>query len=320
MKTRVKNLLMCNRNKKTGRKYSLLLFVWIICIYTVNAQPFHEQGFLTASSNFNRQRFTVAVASEAAIGALTTFGLQYLWYRKYNHSRFHFFNDNDEWLQMDKLGHATTAYNICAIQYNVMRWAGVKKVASLWTGVGTALAFMSMIEISDGFSSNWGFSPGDMLANSSGIGLFSVQQYTWQQQKIFLQYSYHSTLFPNYNPGELGSDLPERMLKDYNGQSYWLSFSVSSFLKTSRFPNWVNADIGYGATGMTAAVTNPSEINGQKIPSFDRERKLFFSISPTFTANNNITYPSWINVFKVPAPALEYNLSERKMKVDALYY
>ncbi|HVZ96665.1 MAG TPA: DUF2279 domain-containing protein, partial [Chitinophagaceae bacterium] len=217
-------------------------------------------------------------------------------------------------------GHATTAYNIAAFQYNVMRWAGVNKTASLWTGIGTAFAFMSMIEISDGFSQKWGFSPGDMLANVSGITLFGVQQAIWGRQKILLQYSYHETIFAKYNPGELGSNLPERMLKDYNGQSYWMSFNLSSFFKNAAIPKWITADIGYGATGMTGAVANPAEVNGKPVPSFSRDRKLFFAIGGAFTANKNTSYPSWINIFKIPAPALEYNLTEGKMKADILYY
>ncbi len=35
------------------------------------------------------------------------------------------------------------------------------------------------------------------------------------------------------------------MLKDYNGQTYWLSFNVASFLPTnSGFPYWLNMSLG----------------------------------------------------------------------------
>ncbi len=300
----------------------LLLCIMMLAttMSTASAQSLHAQGFLPASPAFDRQRFTIALVSETGVTALTTLGLQYLWYKKFPHSRFHFFNDNKEWLNMDKAGHATTAYNIAAFQYNVMRWAGVNKTASLWTGIGTAFAFMSMIEISDGFSQKWGFSPGDMSANASGITIFGVQQVLWGQQKILLQYSYHSTLFAKYNPAELGSNLPERMLKDYNGQSYWMSFNISSFFRRAKIPKWVAVDFGYGATGMTGAVTNPMEVDGKVIPSFSRDRKLFFAIGGAFSANQNISYPSWINIFKIPTPALEYNISENKWKPYATYY
>lgn len=279
-----------------------------------------EQGLLPASQNFNRHRFTIVIISEATVSTLVTVGLQFLWYKKFPKSHFHFFNDNDEWLNMDKVGHATTAYNIAAFQYNMMRWTGINKTSSLWIGLGTALAYMSMIEISDGFSSQWGFSPGDMIANISGITIFGVQQAVWHQQRIMMQYSYHPSIFAKYNPGELGSNLPERMLKDYNGQSYWLAFNLASFMGKTNFPKWINADIGYGASGMTGAVTNPSVVNGKTIPSFTRERKLFFGFTGAFTAYHTTPFPSWFNIFKVPSPVLQWNLTEKKISFDPIYY
>jgi len=297
----------------------IFIFCTIACFPTAG-QRIDEQGFLATSANFNRQRFSTVVISEAGVGALVTIGLQYLWYKKFPRSRFHLFNDNDEWLQMDKVGHATTAYNVAALQYNLMRWSGVRKTPSLWIGLGTALAYMSMIEISDGFSAQWGFSPGDMAANLTGVAMFGLQQSLWHQQRILMQFSYHNTLFAKYNPGELGSNLPERMLKDYNGQTYWLSFNVSSFLGKTNFPKWITADFGYGASGMTGAVTNPSKVNGKDIPRFDRERKLFFGFSGAFTANKSLPYASWLNVFKVPAPVVEWNITGNKVVFKPFYF
>ena len=320
MKTRRMKLLLNHYKGKIIIAGLLFAMMLASAANTASAQVLHEQGFLPAAPAFDRERFNIVIISEAGAATLATIGLQYLWYKKFPHSHFHFFNDNNEWLNMDKVGHAATAYNIAAFQYNMMRWTGVNKTTSLWVGIGTALAYMSMIEISDGFSKEWGFSPGDMISNVSGIAFFGVQQAVWKQQRILLQYSYHGTIFPQYNPGMLGRNLPERMLKDYNGQSYWLSFNVSSFFKKANIPKWITADFGYGAGGMTGAVTNPREVNGKAIPSFSRERKLFFSVGGAFTANKNISYPSWINIFKVPTPALEYNLTESKVKLHALYY
>ncbi len=284
------------------------------------AQNVNGQGFLTASSNFNKRRFSVVVISEAGVGSLITVGLQYLWYKKFPRSHFHFFNDNDEWLNMDKAGHATTAYNIASLQYNMMRWSGVNKTSSLWIGVGTALAYMSMIEISDGFSAQWGFSPGDMVANVAGTALFATQQETWGQQRISMQFSFHKSIYAKYNPGELGNNFLQRMIKDYNGQTYWLSFNLSSFMGKTNFPKWIMTDVGYGASGMTGAVTNPSVVDGKPVPAFARQRKLFVAVSGAFTANHSIPYPSWINIFKIPSPLIEWNITNRKVAFRQFYY
>lgn len=305
--------------KKLIRNLQVLLFV-SICSFNSTAQIKNEQGLLNASQHFNNRRFSTVVISEAALGTIATIGLQYLWYKSFPRSRFHFFNDNDEWLNMDKVGHATTAYNIAAVQYNLMRWSGVNKNSSLWIAGGTALAYMSMIEISDGFSKEWGFSPGDMIANITGTAIFAAQQAVWNQQRVQMQFSFHHSIYAKYNPGELGTNLPQRLLKDYNGQSYWLSLNISSFLGHTNFPKWINANVGYGAEGMTGAVTNPSIVNSKPVPPFERQRKLFFSVTGAFTTKNNIPYPSWINVFKVPSPAIEWKLKDNKIKFRPLYF
>ena len=260
------------------------------------------------------------VITEAATGVAISAGLYFLWYRKHPRSHFHFFNDNDEWLNMDKAGHATTAYNVAALQYNMMRWSGVNKTSSLWIGVGTALAYMSMIEISDGFSAQWGFSPGDMVANIAGTALFATQQETWGQQRILMQFSFHKSIYAKYNPGELGANFLQRMIKDYNGQSYWLSFNLASFMGKTNFPKWIMADVGYGASGMTGAVTNPSVVDGKAIPAFARQRKLFVGVSGAFTANHSVPFPSWVNIFKVPSPVLEWNITNSKVSFRPFYY
>ena len=132
--------------------------------------------FLPPSTTYRPDRLKTVVISEVATGVAISAGLYFLWYRKHPRSHFHFFNDNNEWLQMDKIGHATTAYNIGAIQYDLMRWCGVDNNQSIAIGGLTAIGYMSIVEIFDGFSSKWGFSTGDMLANIFGAALFSAQQ------------------------------------------------------------------------------------------------------------------------------------------------
>lgn len=297
----------------------IAFFSLLILSENIFAQKISEQGFLPASENFNHSRFNTVIISEAAVGTIVTIGLQYLWYKKYPKSRFHFFDDNDEWLQMDKMGHATTAYNISAIQYNLMRWSGVNRGTSEWIGGATGLAYLMLIEIMDGFSAQWGFSKGDMAADIFGSAFFTAQQALWKEQKIQMRFSFHESIFAKYNPGELGANFPQRLIKDYNAQSYWFSFNIHSFLnKRNNFPRWINADFGYGADGMTGAVTNPKEVNGNPIPTFDRNRKFFFGMDGAFTKPGTIPFPSWINIFRIPTPVIK--LKEHKIKFRPFYF
>jgi hypothetical protein len=110
------------------------------------------------------------------------------------------------------------------------------------------LGYLSIIEVLDGFSSKWGFSPGDMIANIAGTALFAAQQRGWNEQRIAMKFSYHGTIYPKYYPDELGKNWISRIIKDYNGQTYWLSLNLKSLMSSkSEFPGWLNASVGYGA-------------------------------------------------------------------------
>jgi hypothetical protein len=301
------------------KKYCLLLITLSLCL-SLSAQEFFK-----ASTQYNPGRVNGVIIAESAIGTVVTIGLNYLWYKKFAHSKFHYFNDNNEWLNVDKVGHATTAYNIAAIQNDLMRWGGIRSGTAALIGTLTGLGFMSMIEIMDGHSEKWGFSKGDMLANIAGCVLFEGQQLLWHEQRISLKYSYHATIFPQYYPAELGSNGPQRMLKDYNGQSYWLSFNIASFLpSSSHFPQWLNLSAGYGAEGMIGAVKNPKEVDGHPIPEFKRYRQFYLSFDTDLYRIDGLSplASSLLEInrtIKTPAPALEWN-SVEGLKFHPFYY
>jgi hypothetical protein len=300
-------------------------FFSLLLISFLTETTFAQRDFFEPSIKYNSSRGTGIIISESVLATAVTFGLNYLWYKKFPHSKFHLFNDDNEWLNMDKVGHATTAYNIATIQSDFFRWAGVKPAPAAAIGSLTALSFMTMIEILDGHSAKWGFSIGDMMANLSGCLLFQGQQWMWNQQRTSLKFSYHYTMFAKYYPQELGSNWSERIIKDYNGQTYWLSINIASFLPAkANFPNWLNASFGYGAEGMIGAVKNPSEINEQKIPDFKRYRQFYFSFDTDLYRIDDVSYfgktlLKFNHIFKTVSPTLEWN-NEEGVKWHWLYY
>src|SRR3979490_1446479 len=99
------------------KKYCLSLPALCILLSTVSAQEFFKP-----SAQYNPGRVNGPIIVESAIGTVITIGLNYLWYKKFPHSKFHYFNDNAEWLNVDKVGHAATAYNISYFQNNLLPW------------------------------------------------------------------------------------------------------------------------------------------------------------------------------------------------------
>lgn len=261
-----------------------------------------------------RKNLGILIGSEAALYAGTMSGLYFLWYADYPQSSFHFYNDNGEWLQMDKIGHSFSSYYVGMLGYEALRLAGWDDKRSTIYGSPVGFLFLTTVEIFDGLSNGWGFSWGDIAANALGTGLFMGQQALWHEQRISMKYSYHNTKFPQYRPDLLGSNLPERMLKDYNGQTIWLSFNIKSLLlnNNSNFPSWLNISLGYSAYGMTGAFVNTNQYNGHEIPEFTRTRQFILSPDIDLTripVNNKFlkTTLKVLSFIKIPMPAIMYD-------------
>ena len=261
-----------------------------------------------------KRNVKIVIGTELALYAVSMTGLYFAWYADYPQSNFHFYNDNGEWMQMDKIGHGVTSYLVGSFGYEMLRDAGLDEKRSIWLGGTLGLAFLTTVEVFDGFSSEWGFSWGDMAANTLGAGLFIGQQFLWHEQRITLKYSFHTTEFAAYRPDVLGSNFLQQTIKDYNGQTYWASFNFKSLFlnKESKFPTWLNFAFGYGATGMTGGYENALEHNGKPIPYYDRKRQFYFSLDVDFTkipTNNKVLKYTFkvLNIFKLPFPTLEYN-------------
>lgn len=263
-----------------------------------------------------RRNVRIVICTEAGLYAASMTGLYFAWYADYPQSAFHFYNDNGEWMQMDKFGHGVTSYIVGTGGYEFLRAAGLDEKRSIWYGGTIGLVFLTTVEVFDGLSSGWGFSWGDMAANTLGSAMFIGQQFLWHEQRITLKYSFHTTEFADYRPDLLGSNLLQQTIKDYNGQTYWASFNIKSLLlnKESNFPAWLNLAFGYGATGMTGGFENALQHNGKPIPSYERKRQFFLSLDVDFTRiptnNKFLKYTlKVLNIFKLPLPTLEYNTS-----------
>ena len=284
----------------------------------------------TAAIDLRKQRWVAAgMAAGITTGVVI---LSKYWYQQYPSESFHFFNDNTEWLQMDKAGHVFTAYTAANWSRSLWKSTGMKPRQAALAGAVSSLAFLSTIEVLDGFSSEWGFSAGDMLANVLGAGLLLGQEWGWKQQRISIKFSYQPV---NYAPPGLqgradalfGSRSMEKMLKDYNGQTYWACFNLASFFPKSRLPKWLNLSLGYGTGGMLGGTENQQkDINGNIIfnrMDIPRVRKGFLSIDVDLTTIP--TRKKWlknvllvVNSIKIPAPALEW--SEGKLQAHWLKF
>ena len=296
-----------------------ICIVFFVTISTVAQSKF--ESFLTPSDTLNLPRRNAIIISESSTMGLSLLGLNQLWYADYPRSKFHTLNDADEWLQMDKVGHVFSSYQIGRAGANILNWSGVSKKNQLVYGSTLGFTFLTAVEVFDGFSEEWGFSWSDMAANAAGTGLYVGQELLWEEQRITLKYSFHQTKYAPQRPDKLGEGFIEEMLKDYNGQTYWLSANVHSFFKESQIPKWLNVAIGYGADGM---LTGKSETVNNLIISHQRKRQFYLSLDVDLSRIETKSHVSKtifevFNVIKVPFPTLE--LDDRGvLKVHPVYF
>ncbi|WP_406028341.1 DUF2279 domain-containing protein [Winogradskyella sp.] len=276
-------------------------------------------SFLKPSDSLNLTRRNIVVITETALATATLVGLNQLWYADYPRSKFQTLDDSGEWLQMDKMGHVFSSYQLGRLGANALSWAGVSKKNQLIYGSTLGLGFLTAVEVLDGFSEEWGFSWTDMAANAAGTGLHVGQELLWDEQRILLKYSFQRTQFAQQRPNILGSGLSEEFLKDYNGQTYWLSANINSFLKTETIPNWLNIAFGYGADGMLTG--NPNDLS---VLNQNRTRQYYLSLDVDLTrikTNSHVLKSIFdvLNVIKLPFPAIEIN-SNGRIKGHYIYF
>lgn len=283
------------------------------------------------TDDFNKTRFYTALGVGSAIYASGTYFLVQNWYKDYGFSKFHTFDDFGEWQHMDKIGHIYTAYNQSSVMYSGARWTGMKKNNAVWFGVGMGMFLQTTVEVLDGFSPKWGFSLTDMCANILGAGMFYTEQRLWDDQKIKFKVSSWKFSYPNENITSndgtasstlskranslFGKTFPERYLKDYNAQIYWLSFNLNSLTKNSEIPQWLNVSIGYGAQNMFGGFSNTWDETGKSFTVGDNySRYKQFYLSPDIDFSKIKTQSQFLkgflkalNLFKLPMPGIEVN-------------
>lgn len=269
--------------------------------------------------DFNkRKRLVGGVTAGAYAGAFAV--LSTVWYQQYDRTGFHTFDDAGEWLQMDKLGHAWFTYYLNGLSTGAWGWAGLPEQQAVLAGSITTMGFVTIIELLDAYSAKWGWSWADVGANVFGTSLFALQQLHWKEQRIRYKFSVHFKEYPTdlkqRSDDIFGATVAQKLLKDYNAQTYWLSTSLRSFFPRSGLPAWLNVSAGYSAEGMLGGFENIGfDDEGKRTfyrPDIRRYRQWYLApdidLSKIRTKSKVLrTVFTVFSSFKFPAPTLEFS-------------
>lgn len=295
---------------------TLLIFLFSVILL----QSTKAEDSLSSTKKPNKRLIVLGTSVNVAyIGSMVA--LSEIWYKDSPKSNFHFFNDNHEWLQMDKLGHFTASFHESVFGVKALEWAGVPHKKAVLIGSLAGFVYQTPIEYFDGRSAEYGASVGDIIANTTGSALCLGQYLLWDEIRIQPKFSFHRTsLAAQRTDNILGKGLSEELLKDYNGQTYWLSANIYSFLKnkeTTKFPKWLNLAFGYGGHNMLYASTKQNKAEG-----ITPYRQYYLSMDIDFSKVKTkkwvkvLLYP--LNIIHIPLPALEY--SENKLRFHPVYF
>jgi hypothetical protein len=283
-----------------------------------------QTAFFSDSDTLLKKRITPVAIGTAAVWTSGVIALHSVWYSQYPKTDFHFYDDSKNWLQMDKMGHVYSNYQLSRYSGQLFKWTGLSPKKSMLIGTAVGFGFQTTLELFDGYSKNWGFSWSDVAANAIGAGFYLSQEWMWQEQRIHLKFSYHNSQYAAIRPSVLGANLSEKILKDYNGQTYWISFHPVLLRENSAIPKWINLSVGYSVDAKLVGDQDTYvhwTTNGPI--TYQAQRQLIFSLDVDLSKLP--VKRSWLktilkqlNSLKVPFPALL--LQNGKLSTKALYF
>jgi hypothetical protein len=160
----------------------------------------------------------------------------------------------------DKLGHAFFAYVGTRLLTRGFEFIGNEPQPALNYGFWTSLGLMTAVEVVDGYSKRYRFSPQDAVMNVVGAGAgYLLERHPDLDRLLDLRLHYKPSADSGFDPGG-----------DYSGQTYLLAIKASGIaaLRTHEPLRYLELAIGYGSRGYE----NP-------FPPFEHKRNLYFGVA-----------------------------------------
>lgn len=281
-------------------------------IFKINhLEPVQTIKFNPPKQKINYIKLGLITTGAAASVAVLHHYQSKAWWQATRRDHFHFQNDWEYALWIDKLGHWWGATAIQHIFSSSLSWANFSDESSVILGSLLALTYQLYVETYDGYAQNWGFSPGDALFDFGGAIYPLIQYYYPTLKNINLKLSYYpSKRLLKKNPNDTLYQ-NKFVIDDYEGQSFYLSFKINNMLPESLekyWPDFLCIAVGYQIrnwNGYASADKNffiALDYDLEKIPLYGN---FWQFLKRTF------------NLFHLPAPAIK--ISNKKISFTIAY-
>ena len=152
------------------------------------------------------------------------------------------FGRGTEFHGIDKLGHVYFTYLATRTLAPLFEWIGNPPGSARRLAALTAWGAMSAMEVGDGFSRRYSFSPEDFAANTLGAVLgYAMLSNPALDEVVDLRFSYRPTPLSRWDPPG-----------DYGGQRFHLVLKASGVEALRDVPvlGYLELNLGYGAPGV----------------------------------------------------------------------
>lgn len=157
----------------------------------------------------------------------------------------------------DKLGHMFSNYASVRLLTPLLTATGNSREEAIRLAGWTTIGIFTAIEVVDGYSRKWGFSPQDVAMNVAGTALgVYLESHPEVDDRFDFRFAYRRSRDSGFDP-----------FGDYSGQRYLLVLKADGFETTRRVPalRYLELSLGYQARGFD--------------PGGERRRDLYVGVS-----------------------------------------
>ena len=219
---------------------------------------------------------------------------------------FHFSNDFDYAMNLDKGGHAYSGQLMGEFFYDGYTWSGFSHHAA--RGLAGLSAFLThvAIDVKDGYAPEWGFSVVDVLSGTAG-GFWPWMQDLWSPLAAL---EFKASYWLNSNTyWERGGSSSNVFTDDYVNWTFWASWRVERALPkgAARFwPDWLCLAFGFSIDD--SAVLSRADGEREFYVALDWDLQEIFK-PESHLLKRVVRYA---NLWKLPAPAVRLYPSHRR--------
>ena len=237
--------------------------------------------------------------------------------------KFHVLEDAKYSFYQDKLGHFYGTYMPSYVFGEALMESGFSWDMGTILGSAMGLMYTGYVEVLDGMSQDFGFSPSDFYADIAGASFYLAQHYFPVLQNFSPKFMYVNPVWH----GQASRKPHETFIDDYSSQVLFISINVHNLLPENLkkyWPEWIDLSFGRAVYSLADPYVAGYKSDFDGIKRDNVEPYSYGNVRYIIALDYNLTkiipdswgFLNWfrqsLNYFKLPSPAIEFGKSSTK--------